>query len=120
MPHRAVYLASDIHLGAIPAERAAAFRRWLEHAGAHADVLIVNGDLFDFWFEYHWGITRGHDDILTRLKEIVDSGVPITLMGGNHDWWGGRYLTDEIGLEFLRAAGRIRPEVGKKWLTSLL
>jgi len=23
-------------------------------------------------------------------------------MGGNHDWWGGAYLRDEIGLEFLQ------------------
>jgi UDP-2,3-diacylglucosamine hydrolase len=23
-------------------------------------------------------------------------------MGGNHDWWGGNFLTDEIGVDFLR------------------
>jgi UDP-2,3-diacylglucosamine hydrolase len=98
-----VLLVSDIHLGATPPDHRRAFGAWLDFAAAEASSLIINGDLFDFWFEYHWGITRGHDDILARLKEIVDSGLPITLMGGNHDWWGGRYLTEEIGLEFLRA-----------------
>jgi UDP-2,3-diacylglucosamine hydrolase len=64
---------------------------------------VLNGDLFDFWFEYRMGTTRGHDTVLAALRRIVDSGVPITLMGGNHDWWGGSYLRDEVGIEFLQA-----------------
>ncbi|MEX2467810.1 MAG: UDP-2,3-diacylglucosamine diphosphatase [Gemmatimonadota bacterium] len=97
-----VYLASDVHLGAIPLEQEQAFMAWLEHAAGKASRIVVNGDLFDFWFEYRTGPTRGYDDILGLLRTIVDGGVPITLMGGNHDWWGGSYLTDEIGVEFLR------------------
>jgi UDP-2,3-diacylglucosamine hydrolase len=96
-----VLVVSDIHLGATPPEQRHAFNAWLDHAATAATCLVINGDLFDFWFEYHWGITRGHDDVLRRLREIVESGVPVTLVGGNHDWWGGRYLTDEIGVEFL-------------------
>lgn len=96
-----VYLASDAHLGASPPAHRRAFIDWLGHAGASAGEIILNGDLFDFWFEYRWGITRGHDEVLAVLKEVVDAGVPVTLVGGNHDWWGGSYLRDEIGLEFL-------------------
>ena len=70
--------------------------------------IILNGDLFDFWFEYRWGITRGHEDVLARLEEIVEGGVPVTLVGGNHDWWGGRYLREEIGLEVLQSPERRR------------
>ena len=98
-----VYVASDVHFGAAPPEHQSAFLDWLTHATEHASSILVNGDLFDFWFEYRTGITRGHDSLLTALREVIDSGTPITLMGGNHDWWGGRYLTDEIGLEFLAA-----------------
>jgi len=98
-----VYVASDVHFGAAPPEHQSAFLDWLTHAAEHASSILVNGDLFDFWFEYRTGITRGHDSLLTALREVIDSGTPITLMGGNHDWWGGRYLTDEIGLEFLAA-----------------
>lgn len=75
---------------------------WLEHARGEASQIVLNGDLFDFWFEYRTGPTRGYDEILAALRETVDQGIPITLMGGNHDWWGGRYLTEEIGVEFLR------------------
>lgn len=75
---------------------------WLEHAADAASWIILNGDVFDFWYEYRWGTTRGHDGVLAVLRGIVDSGVPVTLMGGNHDWWGGPFLRDEIGLEFLQ------------------
>ena len=97
-----VYLASDVHLGATPPEQESAFMAWLEHAAGEASRIVVNGDLFDFWFEYRTGPTLGYDRILAMLRAIVAGGVPITLMGGNHDWWGGRYLTDEIGVEFLK------------------
>jgi UDP-2,3-diacylglucosamine hydrolase len=97
-----VLLASDVHFGAAPPAHERAFLAWLEHAAEEASHIIVNGDLFDFWFEYRSGVTRGHDAVLARLRAVIDAGVPVTLVGGNHDWWGGRFLTDEIGLEFLR------------------
>ncbi|MDX1493358.1 MAG: UDP-2,3-diacylglucosamine diphosphatase [Longimicrobiales bacterium] len=96
-----VLVASDAHLGASPPGHRKAFVRWLEHAGAEAREIILNGDLFDFWFEYRWGTTRGHEDVLDLLTSIVDAGVPVTLVGGNHDWWGGSYLEDEVGLDLL-------------------
>jgi UDP-2,3-diacylglucosamine hydrolase len=103
MSHRTVLLASDIHLGAIPAEGERAFVRWLERAGEVASEVVLNGDLFDFWFEYRHAIPRGHTRVLGALARLVDAGVPVTLMGGNHDWWGGSFLEEEIGLTFLRA-----------------
>ncbi len=101
-----VLLASDAHLGASPPSHEQAFYAWLDYAATEASEIIVNGDLFDFWFEYRSGITRGHDRILRQLREIVDSGLPVTLVGGNHDWWGGRFLTDEVGVRF-----QLRPEI---------
>lgn len=98
-----VYVASDVHYGAAPPAHQEAFLGWLDHAASEASSILINGDLFDFWFEYQWGITRGHAELLDRLRAVVDAGVPTTLMGGNHDWWGGRYLTEEIGVEFLHA-----------------
>jgi UDP-2,3-diacylglucosamine hydrolase len=101
MPSKPVYIASDAHLGGVPPRREEAFLAWLAHAGEAASQIVLNGDLFDFWFEYVWGIPRGHQRVLGLLREIVGGGTPVTLMGGNHDWWGGRYLREEIGLEFL-------------------
>jgi UDP-2,3-diacylglucosamine hydrolase len=75
-----------------------AFLRWLRHSGEQASRIFLNGDLFDFWFEWGSVVPTGHTRVLGLLAEIVDSGVPVHLMGGNHDWWGGRYLSDEVGL----------------------
>jgi UDP-2,3-diacylglucosamine hydrolase len=97
-----VLVASDAHLGAAPSNQERAFLTWLDRAGASASWIILNGDLFDFWFEYRAGPSRGYATVLTALRRIVDSGVPVTLVGGNHDWWGGPYLRNEIGVEFLQ------------------
>ncbi len=96
-----VFVASDVHYGAAPPAHQEAFLDWLDHAASEASSILINGDLFDFWFEYRWGTTRGYETVLAQLRDIVDAGIPTTLMGGNHDWWGGRYLKEEIGLEFL-------------------
>lgn len=102
MPEKPVYIASDVHLGAVQPDRATTFRRWLLHAAERASRIVINGDLFDFWFEYRHAIPRGHTRVLGALATIVDAGVPVTFMGGNHDWWGGSYLRDEVGVEVHR------------------
>ncbi len=108
MPAGPVYLASDVHLGAAPREMEEAFREWLEHAGERARLIFLNGDLFDFWFEWGSVVPRGYSRVLGALARITDAGIPVHLMGGNHDWWGGRYLSDEIGLILHRDPIRIR------------
>jgi len=110
-----VLLASDVHLGAVRTGRERAFLAWLEYASGAASWIILNGDLFDFWFEYRRGTTRGHEDVLDALRSVVTGGVPVTLMGGNHDWWGGRYLREEVGLEFLQDPA-IREIAGRRTL----
>ena len=97
---RADYIASDIHLGAVPRETERAFLSFLEHAGASARALLLAGDLFDFWFEYGVVIPGRHFRVLAALAALVDAGVPVTLAGGNHDAWGGRFLREEVGLAF--------------------
>jgi UDP-2,3-diacylglucosamine hydrolase len=100
MSEKPIHFASDVHLGAVPAETERTFVRWLMYTAEHASELILNGDLFDFWFEYGSVIPGGHTRTLGALADLVDGGLPVTLMGGNHDWWGGKFLTDDIGLTF--------------------
>ena len=98
MSQKPIHFASDVHLGAVPPETERAFIRWLMYTADHASELILNGDLFDFWFEYSSVIPGGHTRALGALAELVDGGLPVTLMGGNHDWWGSTFLSDDIGL----------------------
>ncbi len=108
MTTKPAYVASDAHLGAVPREREIAFASWLRFAGERASRIVLNGDVFDFWFEYRHAVPRGHARVLGALAEVVDAGVPVTFLGGNHDWWGGSYLTDEIGVEFHRDPVRLQ------------
>jgi UDP-2,3-diacylglucosamine hydrolase len=107
MPSSSVFLASDVHLGVVSRQREREFIRWLEYAAAQAGELIINGDLFDFWFEYRHAVPRGYSRVLGAIARIVDAGVPVRMMGGNHDWWGGAVLEDEIGVTFHRHPVRL-------------
>jgi UDP-2,3-diacylglucosamine hydrolase len=92
------YIVSDAHLGASTEDREASFRAFLHHAARDASTLVLNGDIFDFWYEYGSVVPRGHTRLLGTLAEIVDAGIPVHLLGGNHDWWFGSFFTDEIGV----------------------
>jgi UDP-2,3-diacylglucosamine hydrolase len=102
------YVASDIHLGSGHPERAEAFRSWLEAVAERTKHLVLNGDVFDFWFEYGSVIPRGHTRTLALLARMVDAGVRVDFVGGNHDWWGGSYLEGEIGVHFHRKPVRLQ------------
>jgi len=94
------YVISDAHLGAadVTAERRlVAFLRSLH---GRAGSLLINGDLFDFWFEWRTVIPRGHFRTLAALADLVESGVPVTMLAGNHDCWGGDVLTKEVGIDY--------------------
>jgi UDP-2,3-diacylglucosamine hydrolase len=101
MSEKPVYIVSDTHLGAVPRETERAFRGFLEHVAANASALLINGDLFDFWFEYRRVILREHFRVVARLADVVDAGVKVWFVGGNHDAWAGSFLADEVGLEVL-------------------
>ena len=110
MKTKPAYIVSDIHLGAVPAETERAFRRFLDHAAEHAGSLLINGDLFDFWFEYGSVILREHFRVVAKLADVVESGLPVWFVGGNHDAWAGSFLRDEVGVEILE--GPVRVELG--------
>ena len=101
MSDRPLLIVSDIHLGAVPPETERSFRRFLGFAREAASGLLINGDLFDFWFEYRSVIPRDHYRVLASLAEVVEAGVPVWFVGGNHDAWGGSFLRDEVGMSLL-------------------
>ncbi|HKP74967.1 MAG TPA: UDP-2,3-diacylglucosamine diphosphatase [Longimicrobiaceae bacterium] len=101
MSEKPVYVVSDTHLGAVPPETERAFRGFLDHVATHAQALLINGDLFDFWFEYRHVILREHFRVVARLADVVDAGVKVWFVGGNHDAWAGSFLRDQVGIELL-------------------
>lgn len=94
---------SDLHLGAVPDATERAFRDFLGYAASEAAGLLINGDLFDVWLEYRTVVPRKHVRVLARLAEVVESGLPIFFVGGNHDavQWTQDVLRKDVGLTLL-------------------
>jgi UDP-2,3-diacylglucosamine hydrolase len=101
MSDKPAFVVSDIHLGGVPESTERAFRRFLVHVEEHASELLINGDLFDFWFEYSSVIHSEHFRVVAALADLIESGVPVRFSGGNHDAWGGSFLRDRVGIELL-------------------
>jgi UDP-2,3-diacylglucosamine hydrolase len=107
-----VIVVADAHLGQVPAATEAAFHAFLDEVPQPGDHLLINGDLFDFWFEYRAVIPRKHFASVAKLQAVRARGIPITFVGGNHDRWGGDFLRKDLGIAFyggeaeLELAGR--------------
>lgn len=101
MTDRPFLIVSDTHLGAVPESTERAFRRFLEQEASGASGLLINGDLFDFWFEYRTVIPRAHYRVLATLTSLVEAGVPVWFVGGNHDAWVGSFLEQDVGITLL-------------------
>ncbi len=97
-----VVVVSDAHLGHAPEPAASAFHRFLDVVPDLGSHLVVNGDLFDFWFEYGAVIPRHAFPTLSALDRVRRRGVRITVTGGNHDRWGGEFWRQQLGAEFHR------------------
>lgn len=109
MSERALIL-SDAHLGAGPDSARRHLLDFLARVPDEADELVVNGDLFDFWFEWRTAVPSEHFDVLRALARIVDAGVRVRHVAGNHDAWGGAFLRDRVGLELVE--GPLVTEIG--------
>ena len=96
-----LYLLGDAHLGAQSPEKEAQkhsrFVSFLAALRGQTDSqLVICGDLFDFWFEYRHAVARSHFRALVQLANLIDSGVPVDYLAGNHDFWLGSFLQDEV------------------------
>jgi UDP-2,3-diacylglucosamine hydrolase len=105
VPADAVVVVADAHLGSAHPGDADAFFAFLDAVPTLGRHLVINGDLFDFWFEYRWVIPRRAFPALAALSRLRALGVSLTLTGGNHDRWGGSFWTRDLGAAFLPAGG---------------
>ncbi len=95
---------SDAHLGANDEHlnRRKILLRFLREIGSTVDRIVINGDLFDFWFEYKHAIPKGYIDILSELYFLRQRNIRIDYVAGNHDFWMGSYLYDALGIHIYK------------------
>ena len=94
------YVVSDAHLGVASAETERSFVAFLRGLQGRAASLVINGDLFDFWFEWKSVIPRRSFRALAALAELADAGLPVLWVAGNHDCWGGEILRQDVGADY--------------------
>lgn len=83
-----------------PAEaaRRSRFLRFLESVPAGCALFLL-GDIFDFYFEYRSVVSNRYFDLFCGLRRCTERGVRLHFIGGNHDHWAGRFLSEEVGVE---------------------
>jgi UDP-2,3-diacylglucosamine hydrolase len=109
MESKPVLVVSDLHLGAVPPETEREFRAFLRHAAQEASELLINGDLFDVWLATRHFVVRDHVRVLAAIADVVEAGVPVSFVGGNHDAleYGGEFLRDDLGVRILQEPARL-------------
>ena len=95
-----VYIVSDIHLGFADAAVERQLLAFLKRIPTMAAALVINGDLFEFWFEWRSVIPKAGYRVLAALADIRECGTPVLMIAGNHDCWGGSVLREDVGLDY--------------------
>jgi len=100
-----VYFVSDAHFGLAAGARGAGerekvgrFRELSAQMRAAAADLYILGDLFDFWIEYRMAIRPDYFIVLHELRCLVEAGVRVHYLVGNHDFALGPFLRETVGV----------------------
>ncbi len=96
------FFISDVHLGledkSREKEKEKRLLAFLAHVETHGDQLFILGDLFDYWFEYKYVIPRGYHHTLSALGHLVEKGVEVHYLAGNHDFWLKDFFPNDLGI----------------------
>ena len=98
------YFVADVHLGSDPAsaaEKEGRFVQFLRSIPAQqTEALYMLGDIWDFWYEYRDVVPKGYARVFSALMDLIDAGVTVRFIRGNHDFWTYSYL-QSMGIEVL-------------------
>lgn len=98
------YFISDTHLSTLSDidkdKRIKDILVLLEEVRKSKGTLFVLGDFFDFWFSKGKYIPPSLEAVIELLTKIVDEGIEIHYIAGNHDFWLKGYIVNKIGLHF--------------------
>ncbi|TCD47949.1 UDP-2,3-diacylglucosamine diphosphatase [Chlorobium sp. N1] len=97
-----VYFVSDLHLGLqepLEEERKLrAFARLADMAVSDGAALYMLGDVLDYWMEFRNVVPKGFTRFFCILRRLVDAGVEVRWLAGNHDFYLGSFIERELGV----------------------
>jgi UDP-2,3-diacylglucosamine hydrolase len=94
------FFVSDAHFGLqVPGgeNRELHFNEFIDSVRDRMETLIILGDFFDFWIEYTTVIRLDYFNILYMLRQLVNSGVKVHYLAGNHDFALGPFFKNQMG-----------------------
>ena len=95
-----IYFISDIHLmlkrTKSEAKREKVLFSFFDHVRKTGGTLIINGDLFDFYFEYKYVIPKVYSHFYYQILKLRESGVKVHYVLGNHDYWVMDFINDTL------------------------
>lgn len=116
-----LYFVSDVHLGL---QEPLAERQKLDRLEvlfstirSQGGELYLVGDILDYWMEYRLVIPKAFTRFICMLSELARSGIRVTYLAGNHDFYLGRYFDDELGVRTLYGLQEVRHD-GKLFLVA--
>jgi UDP-2,3-diacylglucosamine hydrolase len=99
---KSIFFISDVHLGlhekGREKEKEQRLLSFLSHVEEHGEQLFIVGDLFDYWFEYKHVIPRGYHHTISKLGMLVEKGVKVHYVAGNHDFWLKDFFPNDLGI----------------------
>ena len=113
---RTLVIVSDAHLGVAPSGTEEALLEFLDAVPDLGDCLLINGDLFDFWFTYSRVIPRRGFHVAAALARLRRR-LPIVMVGGNHDRWDRDFWVRDLGLSF--SPHRATFEIGSRRVAAI-
>ena len=95
-----IYFISDIHLSLNLTDREKQrqkklfdFFNEIKNTGG---TLVINGDLFDFYFEYKNVIPKDFFEFYHEIMNARESGIEVHYVLGNHDFWVKDFITEQL------------------------
>jgi UDP-2,3-diacylglucosamine hydrolase len=100
---RTVLIISDVHLGGFDSVRnlelMCIFSDIVDYCIQHNHILVINGDLLDYYMQYQDFIPEVAQQAFSSLQTYVaKSTTPPIYITGNHDHWDDGYI-EKIGCE---------------------
>ncbi len=116
--NKKAYFLSDVHLrfliDDVERERRRELFQLMDQIKDEQATLFIVGDWFDFYFEYGYVVTQTYYDVYAKMRELVEAGITIHYMGGNHDYWLGDFMAKSIGVNIYQQEKTIE-FAGKKF-----
>jgi UDP-2,3-diacylglucosamine hydrolase len=72
---------------------------FLREAAGKYDLMVLNGDIFDLWFDWKYTIIKQYFPLLHALANIRDNGCRIVYVSGNHDFWFNDFMHNYLQIE---------------------